>query len=70
MLTTLYLYLGISIYYAESLESLADNIKEVKPEVFSTVPRLLEKIYDKIMAKGRELTGIKKKLFYYNYIYF
>ncbi len=65
MLTTLYLYKGISIYYAESLETIGDNLKEIKPEVFSTVPRLLEKVYDKIVAKGSELTGIKHKLFFW-----
>lgn len=65
MLTTLYMYLGISIYYAESPETIGDNLKEVKPEVFSTVPRLLEKVYDKIVAKGADLTGIKKKLFFW-----
>ena len=65
MLTTLYLYLGISIYYAESIETIGDNLKEVKPEVFSTVPRLLEKVYDKIVATGTGLTGIKKKLFFW-----
>ena len=65
MLTTLYLYLGISIYYAESIDTIGDNLKEVKPEVFSTVPRLLEKVYDKIIAKGEEQTGIKKKLFFW-----
>ena len=65
MLTTLYLYLGISIYYAESLDTIAANLKEVKPEVFSTVPRLLEKVYDKIVATGEEQTGIKKKLFFW-----
>lgn len=65
MLTTLYMYLGVSIYYAESLDTIGDNLKEVKPEVFSTVPRLLEKVYDKIVAKGSELTGIKKKLFFW-----
>ena len=54
------MYLGISIYYAESIETIGDNLKEVKPEVFSTVPRLLEKVYDKIIAKGADLTGIKK----------
>jgi long-chain acyl-CoA synthetase len=65
MLTTLYLYKGISIYYAESLETIGDNLKEVKPQIFSTVPRLLEKVYDKIVAKGSDLTGIKKKLFFW-----
>jgi long-chain acyl-CoA synthetase len=65
MLTTLYFYKGISIYYAESLETIGDNLKEVKPEVFSTVPRLLEKVYDKIVAKGSDLTGLKHKLFFW-----
>jgi long-chain acyl-CoA synthetase len=65
MLTTLYMYLGVSIYYAESIDTIADNLKEVKPEIFSTVPRLLEKVYDKIVAKGAEQKGIKKKLFFW-----
>ena len=59
------MYLGVSIYYAESIETIGDNIREVKPEVFSAVPRLLEKVFDKIMAKGEELTGIKRKLFFW-----
>lgn len=65
MVSYLYLFRGISIYYAESLDTIGDNLKEVKPEMFTTVPRLLEKVYDKIMAKGHELTGIKKKLFFW-----
>lgn len=65
MLVYLYLYVGTQIYYAESMEKIADNLKEVKPYVFSTVPRLLEKVYDKIIAKGTELTGIKKSLFFW-----
>ena len=65
MLTYLYLYVGAGIYYAESLETIGDNLKEVKPFAFSTVPRLLEKVYDKIVAKGEELTGIKRKLFFW-----
>ncbi len=65
MMTYFYLYKGASIYYAESLETIADNLKEVKPIIFTTVPRLLEKVYDKIMAKGSELKGIKKKLFFW-----
>jgi long-chain acyl-CoA synthetase len=65
MLTYLYMSMGVSIYYAESLETIGDNLKEVKPHVFSTVPRLLEKVYDKIVAKGSELTGVKKKLFFW-----
>jgi len=65
MLTTLYMYKGISIYYAESIEAIGDNLKEVQPEVFSTVPRLLEKVYDKIVAKGTDLKGIKHKMFFW-----
>lgn len=65
MITYFYLFKGASIYYAESMETIADNLKEVKPNIFTTVPRLLEKVYDKIMAKGAELTGIKKKLFFW-----
>jgi long-chain acyl-CoA synthetase len=65
MVTYLYLFRGISIYYAESLETIGENLKEVKPHMFTTVPRLLEKVYDKIMQKGNELTGIKKKLFFW-----
>ncbi|PAC26401.1 long-chain fatty acid--CoA ligase [Flectobacillus sp. BAB-3569] len=65
--TDVYVYLryGVSIYYAESMDTIADNLKEVKPHVFATVPRLLEKVYDKIVAKGYELTGVKKSLFFW-----
>jgi long-chain acyl-CoA synthetase len=63
MLNTLYIYLGISIYFAESLETIGDNLKEVKPTIFATVPRLLEKVYDKIVAKSKELSAIKQMLF-------
>ncbi len=65
MVSYIYLFKGTSIYYAESFETIGENIREVKPNLFTTVPRLLEKIYDRIMAKGRELTGVKKKLFYW-----
>ena len=65
MLTYLYMYLSTSIYYAESMETIGDNIREVHPTAFSAVPRLLEKVYDKIVAKGTDLTGIKKKLFFW-----
>jgi long-chain acyl-CoA synthetase len=65
MLQYLYMYIGTSIYYAESMETIGDNIREVKPHIFTAVPRLLEKVFDKIMAKGEELTGIKKKLFFW-----
>jgi long-chain acyl-CoA synthetase len=65
MVSYIYISTGISIYYAESLETIGDNLKEVKPQLFTTVPRLLEKVYERIMSKGAELTGIKKKLFYW-----
>ncbi|OWP62200.1 long-chain fatty acid--CoA ligase [Hymenobacter amundsenii] len=61
--THLYIQQGFSIWYAESVERIADNLREVQPQVFTTVPRLLEKIYDKIVATGNELTGAKRKLF-------
>lgn len=65
MILYLYQYYGISIYFAESIEKMSDNLKEVKPHVMTAVPRLLEKVYDKIYAKGADLTGIKKKLFFW-----
>ncbi|MAN87038.1 MAG: long-chain fatty acid--CoA ligase [Algoriphagus sp.] len=60
-----FFYLGFSIYYAENMDSIGENLKEVQPHVFNTVPRLLEKVYDKIVAKGYELSGIKKQLFFW-----
>jgi long-chain acyl-CoA synthetase len=63
MVSFIYISSGASIYYAESLDTIAENLKEVKPDLFATVPRLLEKTYEKIMAKGAELSGIKRKLF-------
>jgi len=65
MIDYLYIYRSVSIYYAESIEKLVDNLKEVKPHMFGTVPRLLEKVYDTIVAKGTALTGIKKSLFFW-----
>jgi long-chain acyl-CoA synthetase len=65
VVTYTYFATGASIYYAESLETISENLKEVKPHFFSSVPRLLEKVYDKIVGKGLELTGIKKKLFFW-----
>ena len=65
MLQSLMMYLGVSTYYAESLETIGDNLREIKPAVFSCVPRLLEKVYDRIVSKGNELTGIKRKLFFW-----
>src|SRR5436190_15491650 len=65
MVTYLYLFKGVTVYYAESLDTIGENLKEVKPHMFTTVPRLLEKVYDRIMQKGNELSGIKKKLFFW-----
>ncbi|RAJ10573.1 long-chain acyl-CoA synthetase [Chitinophaga skermanii] len=65
MVTYVYLTSGVSIYYAESMDTIADNLREVKPSIFTTVPRLLEKVYEKIMAKGLELKGIKRGLFFW-----
>lgn len=65
MLHYLYMYMGCSIAFAVSLETIGENIKEIKPHVFTAVPRLLEKVFDKIMAKGDELKGIKRKLFFW-----
>ncbi|MFN4764221.1 AMP-dependent synthetase/ligase [Gillisia sp. Q332] len=65
MILYLYQYYSVSIYFAESIEKISDNLKEVKPHVITAVPRLLEKVYDKIIAKGSSLGGIKEKLFYW-----
>ena len=65
MLNYLYHYLGFSIYYAENLGTITDNMKEVQPDILSTVPRLLEKIYDKLFSTGHKLTGIKKYIFFW-----
>lgn len=65
MLHYLYMHLGCSIYFAESMDTIGDNIREVKPHVFTAVPRLIEKVFDKIMAKGDDLTGIKRSLFFW-----
>ena len=61
----LYTYKGYGIYFAESIDQIGENIREVKPHLFTAVPRLLEKVYDKIVAKGQELSGIKKALFFW-----
>lgn len=65
MLLYLYQYTGVSIYFAESMETIGDDLREVRPHVFTAVPRLLEKVFDKIMGKGEDLTGIKRKLFFW-----
>jgi long-chain acyl-CoA synthetase len=63
MVSYIYIYNSVSIYYAQSMETVGENLKEVKPLIFTTVPRLLEKVYERIMAKAATLTGIKKKMF-------
>lgn len=65
MITYLYIAAGVSIYQAESLETIGEDLREVRPHFFTTVPRLLEKVYERIMAKGAELKGIKRRLFYW-----
>jgi long-chain acyl-CoA synthetase len=59
----IYINKGVSIYFAEGMETIGNDLKEVKPVVFTTVPRLLEKVYEKIDAKGSQLTGLKRKIF-------
>ncbi len=63
MLITLYLYKGISTYFAEGFETIGDNLKEVQPQIFVSVPRLIERVWEKISAAGEKLTGVKRKLF-------
>lgn len=63
MINYIFQYCGISVYYAENMAKIIDNVKEVKANIMPTVPRLLEKVYDKIEAKGSQLTGIKRKIF-------
>lgn len=65
MVSFIYLFKGTSIFFAESMETIGDNLKEIKPDLFTTVPRVLEKVYEKIMTKGEELTGVKRKLFFW-----
>lgn len=63
MVSTLYLFKGVSIYYAEGLETIGDNLKEIQPQVFVSVSRLIERVYERITATGEKLTGIKRKIF-------
>ncbi|MEP6951436.1 MAG: long-chain fatty acid--CoA ligase [Ginsengibacter sp.] len=65
MVSYLYFFRGTSIYFAESLEKIGDNLREVKPQMFTTVPYLLEKVYERIMQNGKGLQGIKRKLFFW-----
>ena len=66
MILYLYQYCGVQIYFAESIEKMSDNLKEVKPNVMTAVPRLYEKVFDKIYARGEDISGIKQKLFYWS----
>lgn len=63
MVCTLYLHKGISVYYAEGLETIGDNLKEIQPQIFVSVPRLIERVYERITATGEKLTGLKRKIF-------
>lgn len=65
MLTYHYMYKGISIYYAENMGTIVNDLKDVKPDLFSTVPRLLETVYDKIISKGKGLPYVKKQIFFW-----
>ena len=65
MILYLYQYCGVQIYFAESIEKMSDNLKEIRPHIMTAVPRLYEKVYDKIFSRGEELSGIKQKLFYW-----
>lgn len=65
MVTYIYQYYSVAVYFGESIEKIGDNVREVKPTVMTGVPRLTEKVYERIIAKGSELTGIKRKLFFW-----
>ncbi|WP_316811239.1 long-chain fatty acid--CoA ligase [Pedobacter heparinus] len=66
MVVYLYMFCDTAVYYAESMDTIVADIQFVKPNVFSTVPRLLEKVYEKIMEKGKALTGIKRGIFFWS----
>lgn len=61
----LYVYCGTSVYYAQNLNTIGENLREVRPQVFSTVPRLLEKIYEGFLGRGNQLPGLKKPLYFW-----
>jgi len=63
MVAYIYLFYGFSIYYAESMDTIGANLREAKPYIFTAVPRLLEKVFERIMTEGQKLTGIKRKIF-------
>ncbi|MFV0152315.1 long-chain fatty acid--CoA ligase [Empedobacter falsenii] len=59
----LYVYMGLSIHFAESMDKIGENLKEIKPHIMTAVPRVIEKVYEKIMTTGAQLTGVKKSIF-------
>ncbi|WP_411973313.1 AMP-dependent synthetase/ligase [Sphingobacterium sp. Lzh-3] len=61
-----YMYKGLTIFFAQSMDTIGEDFKSVKPHIFSAVPRVLEKVYEKIMATGEQLTGVKRKLFFWS----
>lgn len=61
-----YMYKGLTIFFAQSMDTIGEDFKSVKPHIFSAVPRVLEKVYEKIMATGEQLTGLKRKLFFWS----
>lgn len=65
MVVYLYFAKGVEIHYAESLDTIVADINDVKPDGFTTVPRLLEKVYDRIVSKGKDLKGLKKQIFFW-----
>lgn len=65
MVTYIYQYYSVAVYFGESIEKIGDNVREIRPTVMTGVPRLTEKVYERIIAKGSELTGIKRKLFFW-----
>ena len=65
MVVYLYFAKGVEIHYAESLDTIVADINDVKPDGFTTVPRVLEKVYDRIVSKGKDLNGLKKQLFFW-----
>ena len=65
MMISTWQYLGISIYYTENIATIADDLKEIRPDIFTTVPRLLEKFYDRIIAVGNKQKGMKKRIFFW-----
>ena len=64
-LINIYVYLGMSVFFAQNLNSVGEDLREVRPQIFATVPRLLEKIYEKIVARGSQLSGMKRAVYFW-----